>query len=386
MKNYSIILLLLIICSGTHCKTFEAASSTPRRTQAQDSAQTNVKDSICTTLFTQSIFDTLAPRAVAPYSYTGFCNAVINWNRNNPIPIFSGETDTEKKNELAAFLGHVLHESHDFQAAREYSQCKTFTTDSVGKVYCKPVGYNGGTYTDPYCSLQHTPTTNPDGCACAPVTESTSMPGYVEADKLFFGRGPLQNSWNYNYKKLSDALRAESVDICAAPDLVATNEEYAWISAFLFWTTSTGAVDTTCGQAVKCEGSFGSTLNVINGGLECPAISGHESTIWERMNDYCAAASALGVEELLSLDGCDGLKDQFDQCVGSGWCPACAVWEDKIGAPSTKEAQEECLSVSAPKQSALSAPKHGRPSSSSYSTQIGMTVLASSLVLLSYLM
>ena len=133
MKTYSIILLLLIIiCSGIHCKTVRAASSSPRRTQAQDSAQTNVKDSICTTLFTQSIFDTLAPRAVAPYSYTGFCNAVINWNRNNPIPIFSGDTDTEKKNELAAFLGHVLHESHDFQAAREYSQCKTFTTDSVG--------------------------------------------------------------------------------------------------------------------------------------------------------------------------------------------------------------------------------------------------------------
>lgn len=35
-------------------------------------------------LLTQSIFDTLAPSAQAPYSYTGLRDAVTSWNTANP--------------------------------------------------------------------------------------------------------------------------------------------------------------------------------------------------------------------------------------------------------------------------------------------------------------
>ncbi|KAL7447854.1 hypothetical protein ACHAWC_000154, partial [Mediolabrus comicus] len=75
----------------------------------------------------------------------------------------------------------------------------------------------------------------------------------------------MQLSWNYNY---IDAGAAIGVDLCANPDLVASNAEYTWMSAFWFWTMNTGAVGKTCAQAVT-EGSFGGTLMTINGGLEC---------------------------------------------------------------------------------------------------------------------
>ena len=48
--------------------------------------------------------------------------------------------------------------------------------------------------------------------------------GY-EANRLFFGRGPIQLSWNYNY---IDAGNALGVDLCANPELVATDAAVAW--------------------------------------------------------------------------------------------------------------------------------------------------------------
>jgi hypothetical protein len=95
----------------------------------------------------------------------------------------------------------------------------------------------------------------------------------------------------------------------------ARHEEYAWYSAFSFWTSNTGSVGKTCSQAVKEDGgSFGTTIKIINGGLECPAVVGHETSVSERLNDYCVAASLLGVDLLMTLDGCEGLEDQFMKC------------------------------------------------------------------------
>ena len=278
----------------------------------------------CQSFFTESVFNAIAPHATLPYSYGGFCNAVTDWNAANPNDkIFMGGTESDQRDELAAFFGNTLHESDEFRATREYAQCQVTTTDSNGKVYCKPPGYNGGDFTNHYCSSSHTSTSDPDGCDClAQVPESSSQPGYVEADLLFFGRGVMQLSWNYNY---IDAGAAIGVDLCANPDLVASNAEYTWMSAFWFWTMNTGAVGKTCAQAVT-EGSFGGTLQTINGGLECPAVGGHYGSVTSRLNDYCRASTVLGVGSLLDFTGCDGLQSQFDDCRANGWCPSCSVW------------------------------------------------------------
>jgi hypothetical protein len=89
---------------------------------------------------------------------------------------------------------------------------------------------------------------------------------------------------------------------------------------------------------VKEDGSFGTTIKIINGGLECPAVVGHETSVSERLNDYCVAASALGVDSLMTLDGCEGLEDQFMKCQ-SNICSACKVWNGKIGGGNKSDEQ-----------------------------------------------
>jgi hypothetical protein len=65
------------------------------------------------------------------------------------------------------------------------------------------------------------------------------------------------------------------------------------------------------------EGSFGGTLNIINGGLECPAdaLGYHAEAIVTRLRYYCIAATIIGVQRLLDFDGCEGLSAAFDECV-----------------------------------------------------------------------
>ena len=74
--------------------------------------------------------------------------------------------------------------------------------------------------------------------------------------------------------------------------------------------------DTTC-HIQALEGSFGSTLNIINGGLECPPDPNgyHAEAIVTRLRYYCIAASVIGVKRLLDFDGCEGLQKSFEECI-----------------------------------------------------------------------
>ncbi|KAL7531014.1 hypothetical protein ACHAXR_005283 [Thalassiosira sp. AJA248-18] len=180
-------------------------------------------------ILTSTLFSTLAPNPTdPPYSFAGLCTAITDWNAaaaNSANQIFAGATELDRKNELAAFLGNTLHESGDFVYPREITPCGDNVEDT-GVLYCKPAGYSSGqgAYTDPYCSTSHTTVSNPDGCNCAGTVAESGSNGY-EANKLYFGRGPIQLSWNYNY---IDAGAALNEDLCTNPDLVATNDAIAW--------------------------------------------------------------------------------------------------------------------------------------------------------------
>jgi predicted chitinase len=302
----------------THNASIASNYSTNPESSVPIVALSNLGPTNC--VITETVFNTIAPQAAPPFSYAGFCKAVSDWNMRNPNnPIFVAD----QTHELAAFFGNTLHESDGFTAPREYKVCRESITDSNGKMYCKPPLYNGGLYTDDYCSTEHNRTSDPDGCACLrQVPEALSQPGYVEADLLFFGRGALHLSWNYNY---IDAGGAIGVDLCTNPDLAASDEEYVWTSAFYFWTMNTGKGE-TCTQSVAA-GSFGGTVNIINGGLECPATGlSSASSVISRLDDYCAASTALGADSLLDLKGCKGLQSQFDFCSSTKLCSSCSEW------------------------------------------------------------
>jgi hypothetical protein len=76
--------------------------------------------------------------------------------------------------------------------------------------------------------------------------------------------------------------------------------------------------------------NFGGTLNNINGGLECPAHGGwHAEAVKLRINRYCRAAKALGLPNLLRMDGCAGLEEKLQHCVGDGSCSDCTDFVGK---------------------------------------------------------
>jgi hypothetical protein len=139
--------------------------------------------SVCSSFLTSTIYQSLAPSASGIYTYNNFCTAIGAWNANTAnAKIFDGATDLDKKNEVAAFFGHVLHESGDLVYPREISECGTFLSG-----YC--LSSTTGGYSA-YCSTGHTTATDPNGCNCAAVTYSS---GGYEANKMFFGRGPVSN-------------------------------------------------------------------------------------------------------------------------------------------------------------------------------------------------
>ena len=289
--------------------TTESSSPVLVLNSSQSSTPLFVNSTLTCSIVNVSIFSSLVPSL--SYSHEGFCAAVEAWNTNNATTkIFAANNEMSLRHELSAFFGHL-------PASRELSQCQRNVTDSNGKVYCKPDAYLGGNYSDPYCSISQE-----EGCICGPVPESSLFPGYIESDKLFYGRGPLHLSWNYNYLEIAEVL---GMDLCSRPDFVALEEAVGWASAFWSWTSIPASTGKTSAISVA-EGSYGGTLNAIGGGLECQTeiySSDYSDKVATRLDYYCNAASSLRIDKLLGMDGCENLQRLFDTCSTSGACPAC---------------------------------------------------------------
>ena len=293
-------------------------------------------------VFTEDMFDVIAPNAVHPYTYDGLCEVIDTLNERYDEKIFQMGTLEQQKNEWAAFIGHTTHESAQYTAAREALMCAR-TVERGSGTYCKPCENKNFDWTNRYCEVSMVSNgqfiedycdkivTPPHGCVCGPTTEvdKHDLKGLMNPNVSYFGRGAIQLSWNMNYLKASQVLAESSDTLCTQPDLVATEPKYAWGTALWFWMFSkpSDGKETTC-HIRALEGNFGGTLDIINGGLECPADPEgyHAEAIVTRMRYYCIAASVIGVKRLLDLDGCDGLSKAFEDCVMDGWCPECQDW------------------------------------------------------------
>jgi len=209
------------------------------------------------------------------------------------------------------------------------------------QVYCKPCdsgSFDWATFTCPqsltsgeaefneYCQPESVP---PEACNCGNGKGQTGdLEGYVKANDLFFGRGAIQLSWNYNYIGASIALTGSPDTFCENPDLVATEGKYAWGAGLFFWMEHSKE-GTTCHTESLKNMDFGGTLNNINGGLECPAHGGwHEEAVKSRLNRYCRASKALGLPNLMTLSGCAGLEEKMTACLSEGTCADC---QDFVG-------------------------------------------------------
>ncbi len=153
--------------------------------------------------------------------------------------------ETNKK-ELAAFLAQIAHETR---------------------------GGEDGKYNDGLMFLHELNTkltyTNPNN-VYPPV-----------AGKKYFGRGPMQISYNGNYGFASDCIFGDKNKLLQNPDLITSDAVTSFKTAIYFWmmpqNAKPSAHDVMAGNwqptaTDKASGrvpGFGMTTNIINGGIEC---------------------------------------------------------------------------------------------------------------------
>jgi predicted chitinase len=129
----------------------------------------------------------------------------------------------------------------------------------------------------------------------ANVARETGMLMYIDqishdpANGNYWGRGPLQLTWNYNYDACGKAI---GQPLLATPTLVSTDGSITWQTGLWFWMTNDGGTGKTPHTAIV-NGNFGGTINAINGGLEC---KGDNEGADERIAHYKAFTSGLGVD------------------------------------------------------------------------------------------
>ncbi|MCV2370495.1 chitinase [Roseateles oligotrophus] len=203
----------------------------------------------------QAQFEMLFPQRIDFYSYEGFVQAVRSF------PAFAGSgSDVQRRQEMAAFLANIAHESDELKAVREYNQANY----------------------DKYCSLEA-------GQTCAPGQQ-------------YYGRGPIQLSWNYQYLA---AGRAIGLDLWADPDRVARDSKVAWQTALWYWMNQNGPGSMTPHQAMVNGAGFGETIRSINGALECgqPVDSYAGKQVARRIDFYQRASAKFEVTPGVKL-GC----------------------------------------------------------------------------------
>ncbi|WP_333771614.1 glycoside hydrolase family 19 protein [Streptomyces sp. IBSBF 2435] len=189
-------------------------------------------------------FNQMFPGRNSFYTYSGLTAAL------GAYPGFATTgSDTVKKQEAAAFLANVSHETG-------------------GLVYI--VEQNTANYSH-YCD-----TSQSYGC---PAGQSA-----------YYGRGPIQLSWNFNYKAAGDSL---GIDLLHNPNLVQTDASIAWKTGLWYWNTQSGPGTMTPHNAMVNGAGFGETIRSINGSIECNG--GNPAQVQSRVNAYQSFTSILGV-------------------------------------------------------------------------------------------
>ncbi|MET9341426.1 glycoside hydrolase family 19 protein [Nonomuraea sp. NPDC003804] len=193
---------------------------------------------------TEAQFGQMFPSRNSFYSYSGLTSAM------SAFPAFAATgSDTVRKQEAAAFLANVNHETG-------------------GLVHI--VEQNTANYPH-YCDAA-----KPYGCPAGQAA--------------YYGRGPIQLSWNFNYKAAGDAL---GLNLLQDPWRVERESSVSWKTALWYWMTQNGPGTMTAHNAMVNGYGFGETIRSINGSLECNG--GNPAQVQSRINAYQRFTQILGV-------------------------------------------------------------------------------------------
>ncbi|MBZ3901392.1 MULTISPECIES: glycoside hydrolase family 19 protein [Streptomyces] len=188
-------------------------------------------------------FNQMFPNRNSFYSYSGLRAAM------SAYPAFANTgSDTVKKQEAAAFLANVNHETGGLVHIVEQNTANYPTYCDWSQSYGCPAG-----------------------------------------QAAYYGRGPIQLSWNFNYKAAGDAL---GLNLLGNPWLVQNDAAVAWKTALWYWNTQKGPGTMTGHNAMVNSAGFGHTIRSINGSLECDGKN--PAQVQSRVSAYQRFVQILG--------------------------------------------------------------------------------------------
>ncbi len=198
---------------------------------------------------------------------------------------FCNEKDiSTNKKELAAFFAQISHETRHGQ---------------------------DGQYNDGLMYIHEINTTLPY------VSDNDDYPAVK--GKKYYGRGPMELSYNGNYGYASDCIFGDKKVLLNNPDLVQTDPIVAFKTAIYFWMTPQSnrpsPHDVMIGKwqpnsSDRAKGripGFGMTTNIINGGVECNKGENVES-MNDRIGFYKHFLKQLGVNDNNCACSCAQMK------------------------------------------------------------------------------
>jgi predicted chitinase len=188
-------------------------------------------------------FNSMFPSRNAFYTYSGLVDAM------SKFPTFARTgSATVQRQEAAAFLANANHETGGLVYITEINKGNDLCDES------QPYGCPAGTY-------------------------------------AYYGRGPIQLSWNFNYNAAGNAL---GLPLLTNPYLVEQQATVAWQTALWYWTTQNGPGTMTAHDAMVNGRGFGETIRSINGSLECNG--GNPAQVASRVAAYQRFVGILGVD------------------------------------------------------------------------------------------
>jgi basic endochitinase B len=202
-------------------------------------------------MLTKAQYEKYFPHHHSLYSYEALIKAAAGF------PLFAAEGDvTARRRELAAFFAEIAHETTNGGPDAPGGPY------AWGLYYTEELGCEGG-----HC----------------PQYNSGNGGSYKAAPgKDYYGRGPIQLSYPYNYGQAGADLNLPLLD---HPELVSHDGVIAFRTALWFWMREDdgepschavmtgkwhpGAEDLRLGR----RSGFGMTINIINGNVECHTSS-----------------------------------------------------------------------------------------------------------------
>lgn len=196
-------------------------------------------------IVSEAQFNQMFPGRNSFYTYQGLVEATTSY----PGFTNTGST-TVQRQEAAAFLANVSHETG-------------------GLVHI--VEQNTDNYPH-YCDSGQ-----PYGCPAGQAA--------------YYGRGPIQLSWNFNYNAAGNAL---GLPLLTNPWLVEQDSTVAWQTALWYWNTQSGPGSMSGHTAMTSGAGFGESIRSINGAIECNG--GNPAQVQSRVDKYRQFTQSLGVD------------------------------------------------------------------------------------------